>query len=282
MSTTKRNTLLAYLFIAPSLLVLCVLIVIPVLNAIISSVQDASGGFTFAVYREVFSTPGMWRDILFTVEVTLISCVVVMILSTLLSVYLRFNPGWLATFIQHVYYLPIFIPSIIATYALINLYQQHGWLNSILEAIGVSQYPKIVFTGTAIVLAQIWFHVPFTTLLLTSGFQGVRDGMVESARDAGAGFFRIATQILIPQIKNIALFAFTLVFLGCFGGYTVPYLLGPNSPQMLGVVVTETMGSYLEPQQASVISVIMFLICSVVASFYVINMTRSKSREQTS
>lgn len=282
MGTTKRNPLLAYLLIAPSLLVLCVLIVIPVLSAMISSVQDTSGRFTFSVYREVFATPGMWHNILFTVEVTLVSCAVVMVLSILLSVYLRFNPGWLATFIKKVYYLPIFVPSIIATYALMNLYQQHGWLNSILEAIGVNQYPKIIFTGTAIVLAQIWFHVPFTTLLLNSGFQGVPDGLVESARDAGAGSFRIIIQILIPQIKNIALFAFTLVFLGCFGGYTVPYLLGPNSPQMLGVVVSETMGSYLESQQASAISVIMFLICSVVASIYVINMTRSKSREWAS
>lgn len=272
-----KESILGYLLISPSLLILILLIVIPVLDALITSFQDQEGQWTFLNFLNVFHTPGMGLNIWFTLAITMISCFVVMAIGLALSVYLRFNQGWLSKFIQRIYFLSIFIPSIIATYALKTLYEEHGWLNTILINLGMQSYPHIMFSGIAIVLAQIWFHVPFTTLLLTSALQGIPNGQVESARDIGASSLTIIRSILIPQIQNISLFAFTLVFLGGFGGYTVPYLLGPNSPQMLGVVVSQTMADYVEPRQASAIAVIMFMISSLVATFYVKNMMQQKS-----
>ncbi|WAH36314.1 ABC transporter permease [Alicyclobacillus dauci] len=276
---TVRQTILAYTFILPSLAILVLMIVVPVFGALVSSARTDDGTWSLIAYRQVFQTPGFGRDVGYTLVITIISCCIVLVTSILLAVYLRLNPGWLSTFIQRVYYLPIFIPGIIATYAIKTLYEQHGWVNTIGEHLGIHAYPKIVFTGASVILAQIWFHVPFTTLLIGSALQGVPDGMVESARDVGARRLTIVWRILLPQVRNICLFAVTLVFLGCFGGYTVPYLLGPNNPQMLGVVVSATMATYMEPHQASAISVLMFAICAIVAAFYVQNMTKQKKSE---
>jgi len=273
-----KGQLYAYLTIAPSFAFILFLTVIPVAGALLATFRNSAGKWTLVVYSAMFRTPGMLADIWFTVEVTIVSCFVVMLISVVLSVYLRFNQGILVRLLENLYYLPIFIPSVIASYGIRTVYEQHGLLNLLLVNLGIHAYPHIIYTGIAIVIAQIWFHVPFTTLILLAALQGIPYGMIESARDIGASQFIILVRIILPQIRYVGLFAFTLVFLGCFGGYTVPYILGPNSPQMLGVVVSQTMIDYLDIKQASAISVVMFFLCSFVALFYVRNiMARQRS-----
>ena len=273
-----KGQLYAYLAIAPSVAFILLLTVMPILHALLATFRNSAEQWTLSAYVTMFRTPGMLADLSFSLEVTVVSCLVVMGISVLLSVYLRFKQGILVRVVENVYYLPIFIPSVIASYAIRTVYEQHGLLNLLLVNLGIHTYPHIVYSSFAIIIAQIWFHVPFTTLLLLAALQGIPYEMIESARDVGASQLTIFVRIILPQIWSVGLFAFTLVFLGCFGGYTVPYLLGPNSPQMLGVVVSQTMIDYLDLRQASAISVMMFVVSSFFAMFYVRNiMARQRS-----
>ena len=52
-------------------------------------------------------------------------------------------------------------------------------------------------------------------------------------------------------------------------GFTVPYLLGPNAPQMLGVSMVYYMTNYFEPYIASTQAVAIFLLSLVAAVYYV-------------
>lgn len=265
----EKGSLRAYMAIAPSLALILLLTVIPVFYALWETLRSSSGRWTLTTYVVMLKIPGILSDLWFTLEVTVVSCLVVMTISLILSVYLRFNQGVLVRLLENLYYLPIFIPSVIASYAIKNVYEQHGLLNLLLVNLGIHTYPHIIYSEFGIIIAQIWFHVPFTTLLLSAALQSIPTEMVESARNVGATRLIIISKILLPQIRSVTLFALTLVFLGCFGGYTVPYILGPNSPQMLGVVVSQTMIDYLDINQASAISVMMFVVSSFFAMFYI-------------
>jgi putative spermidine/putrescine transport system permease protein len=106
-------------------------------------------------------------------------------------------------------------------------------------------------------------------LILTAGLAQVPDGMLESARDVGAGWLRIFRRIILPLISRSVLIAFSLNFLGIIGSFTLPYLLGPASPEMMGVFMQRTFGDALAPDRAETQAVITFLICSVVGFLYV-------------
>jgi hypothetical protein len=51
------------------------------------------------------------------------------------------------------------------------------------------------------------------------------------------------------------LIGFALIFLGVVGSFTVPYLLGPPAPEMMGVYMQRTLGN-MRPEEAQVQAVV--------------------------
>ncbi len=130
-------------------------------------------------------------------------------------------------------------------------------------------FPRIVFDWKGIVITQVWLSLPFMTVLLTSVLQEISDTLVESARDVGATSWAIFRQIVLPLSLPGAAIGVTFIFLHVLGGFTVPYLLGPNAPQMLGVSMVAYMVNYYDRENASTQAMIIFLLSLVAAVYYV-------------
>jgi ABC-type spermidine/putrescine transport system permease subunit I len=61
----------------------------------------------------------------------------------------------------------------------------------------------------------------------------------------------------------------TFTGIGVLGSFTVPYLLGPNAPTLLGVTMTNYYQSYNEPQLSSAIAVLVFIMAAGLGALYV-------------
>ena len=72
------------------------------------------------------------------------------------------------------------------------------------------------------------------------------------------------------------LVAMTFVFMGNVGSFTTPFLMGGNHPKMLGIAVYDQFNSYMDYERTAALSVIMFLICSVAATFYIMSNLKQK------
>ena len=77
-----------------------------------------------------------------------------------------------------------------------------------------------------------------------------------------------------------ALIAFCLNVIGVFGAFTLPYLLGPAQPQMMGVYMQQTYGEYQDRSGAETQAVITFLISAVVGILYVRTITRQRAERR--
>ena len=80
----------------------------------------------------------------------------------------------------------------------------------------------------------------------------------------GAGAWPIFLRIVVPLTLRQALIALTLNFIGVLGSFTIPYLLGPTAPQMMGPLLDATYADYREPLQADALAVIPFLLAALV------------------
>jgi ABC-type spermidine/putrescine transport system permease subunit I len=138
-----------------------------------------------------------------------------------------------------------------------------------LNIFGITGYRTPYLKPDAIIIGLVWESIPFTVLVLTAGLRQISDSLIESARDVGAGDWTIFRRIILPLIIRPVLIVFSLNFLGIFGSYTVPYLLGPAAPQMMGVFMQQTFGQYRRPDDAETQAVITFLICSLIGLLYV-------------
>lgn len=166
------------------------------------------------------------------------------------------------------------MPGVILAFALIRFIGPHGTVDSLLQLIGFTHYVTPYLKPTGVIIGLVWDNIPFTVLVLTAGLRQVDNALIESARDVGASQFRIFRSILLPLIQRPALIVFCLNVIGIFGSFTIPYLLGPAAPQMMGVYMQQTYGEYQDRAGAETQAVITFLFSAVVGILYVRTVTQ--------
>lgn len=231
-------------------------------------------------YVAFFGDAYSMANLRFTLEMSLISALTALALSFGIALYLRFSAGRIATMIHALSLFPLFVPSIIISYALVRFLGPNGLFQLLLEQIGITQYRTPYLTPVGPFLAFVWENLPLPVLVLSAGLTQVSDHAVEAARDLGARPLRILWEILLPQTRRSLLIAFALIFLGILGAYTVPYMLGPAAPEMMGVYMQRTLGNLQDPDSAQVQAVVLMAIASVVGGFYIATMLKSQGAER--
>ncbi|MFC3746541.1 ABC transporter permease [Paenibacillus sp. GCM10012306] len=274
-SRGAKSSALGLGLVLPSFLLLLFMIVVPIFTSIQESLTG-SNGFTWDNYKFLFTDIAMRRNIIFTLQLTAVSSIMVLVIAYMLAVFLRFSSGRVVKWIQSLYYIPMFIPSVIATYGIMNLYGNHGWLARILMLFTDAPFARIIFDSKGLILANLWFNIPFATMLLSSALSGIPNAVIESAKDVGAGKIQVFFRIIFPLSFKSMLVAATFVVMGIIGSFTAPFLIGPNAPQVLGVAMQQQFSVYFETGIASACAVFMFGICSLVGYFYIRNMMKEE------
>lgn len=252
--------------------ILVVLVLVPTVRMVLGTFFDASG-FTLARYAYFWSDAYSLANLRYTLVMTLASCAAALAISTVIALYLRFSTGRIAATIHALSLFPLFVPSIIISYALIRFLGPNGLFQLMLERIGIPFHSPYL-TPIAPFLAFVWENIPLPVLVIGAGLAQVSDAAIEAARDLGAGPMRILAEILLPQLKRALLIAFALTFLGVIGAYTVPFMLGPPAPEMLGVFMQRTLGDLQNPEAAQVQAVVLMGFAGVVGALYILTMAR--------
>lgn len=230
---------------------------------------------TLEVYRTLLLSPFVQADLRLTLTVTLFTVVLILLVGYTLALLVRFGRGRLATTVRSLYLIPMFVPVVIAAYAFITLYGPHGWLDALLHHVGVG-YRSPIYSAPGIVMGLVWSHIPFAALLLGSGLDALPEEQIEAARDSGAGFPTILWRIILPLNLTPTLIVAAFGAIGVLGSYTVPSLLGPNAPQMLGVAMEQYFGAYRQPQAAVALAMIAFAAAAVIGALYVWGISRTR------
>ncbi len=231
-------------------------------------------------YVYFFSDAYSLANLRYTMEQGLVSALSALAISFGIALYLRFSAGRIATMIHALSLFPLFVPSIIISYALVRFLGPNGLFQLLLEQVGFTHYRTPYLTPVGPFLAFVWEALPLPVLVLSAGLTQVSDHAVEAARDLGAGPFRILWEVLLPQVRRSLLIAFALIFLGIIGAYTVPYMLGPAAPEMMGVFMQRTLGNLHDADAAQVQAVVLMVISSVVGGFYIATMLKSQGGER--
>ena len=223
---------------------------------------------TAQAYTAVFKDERFWPDFILTLVVTFVSTTIVLAMAMGMGLYQRIKGGKLASILSMLSLVPLFVPVVIAAYAIAQFYNGVGFMRTIMAQFGID-FPVITATRNAIIIGTIWTSLPFAILMITSGLQSVPNALIETAQDAGAGFMRIVRTILIPLAFVPIVIAGTFTAIGIMGSFTVPLFLGPNQPTMLGVEISNFFTAYNRPQQSIVMAFVIFAAASGIAVLYI-------------
>ena len=127
---------------------------------------------TFLAFTKLFASQFFTDNFALTLRVSLVSVILLVLVSYPLALFSRFGRGKPAEVIRVLSLLPMFVPVIIATYALITFFGDNGWAEAILMRFGIP-YNSIIRQESGIVLGQIWVGIPFAVLMLSSGLDSI-------------------------------------------------------------------------------------------------------------
>ena len=280
------QSVLGYALILLPLVVMGTLILYPAFLSIANTVTEHSPGGSLQVsladYVEFFNTPLAVRNLAFSLRITAVTVAVLFLAGFPISLYLRFTHGRLGNLIQMLALFPLFVPGIIAAYALIRFIGDNGWLERFLHLLfGYEGFTSPYLRPAGIVVGLAWEGISITVLILTAGLSQIPDSLLETATDVGANRWQSFWRITMPLMKRSVLIVLTLNFLTVFGSFTIPYLLGPASPEMMGPYMRRTFYDANLPSRAQVQAVITFLISAVISLLYVRSVVSQKVEEES-
>lgn len=244
------GTLLAWILLAPSLLLLVGIILYPVVNTISLSFQSLNLGFPLLNqgvglenYGKILTNAvfGFWSSVGFSLLFSLVSTAVAFAIglafALLLNQRLRFQLLW-----RGLALVPWVIPYVVVAYLFFYMFNsQYGIVNSILNGINILGWrpfpqPLPWFGGDghlaqiATMFAAIWNKFPFFTLMLLAGLQTIPAELVDAARVDGAGAFRRFWSVTLPGLRGIIVVTTTLMFIWGLNEFAIIWAMTNGGP----------------------------------------------------
>ena len=269
------------LLVAAPVFLVCWMVIWPIISAIARTVwlPDASGQerFSLQTYQFFFTDQYSLNNLYLTLWTTAIVAAILLVICLPIALYLRFANNRIAAYVQGLAIFPMFVPSIILSYAVIRVLGPNGTVDLILNAVHLPKIRSPYLTPWGPVIGLVWDNIPLTVLILLSGLGSVSNQAIEAARDVGAGPLRLLWNIILPRITNSILVALSFQILGLFSAFTLPYVLGPAAPEMMGPFMQRTFRDVNDPLNAVTQAVIAFAFCLVFGLFYVRSVAKNRA-----
>lgn len=270
MKKKLSGRILPYLFILPSLILLAGVVFVPIGISFFRSFCLEEGGFGLDNYRYFFADPIQRSNILYTLSVVMVTVILAIGGAYLFALYLRFSKTWVSAVLERLYLIPRFIPALVAVNGMITVIRDSGLLNRISRLFGMDLRIGYMYDAKGLVLMNLWFNLPFATMLLSAALAKIPDATIEAARDVGAGKLQILKDMVLPLTYRDIFITSTFIFMSNISAFTTPYLIGGTSPQMMGIALYYQFnnGHY---ERAAALSTIMFLFSLGSAAVYIIS-----------
>jgi putative spermidine/putrescine transport system permease protein len=279
--TKKSGRPIGLLLVAAPVLLVAWMIIWPIISAIGRTIwlPDEGGAerFSLETYRFFFTDQYSLNNLSVTLWTTGVCALLLVLICLPIALYLRFAKGRLAAYVQGLAIFPMFVPSIILSYAVIRVLGPNGTVDLLLNSVGLPKIRTPYLTPWGPVIGLVWDNIPLTVLILLSGLGNVSNQAIEAARDVGAGRLALLWHIILPRISNSILVAVSFTVLGIFSAFTLPYVLGPAAPEMMGPFMQRTFRDLNDPTSAITQAVITFCFCIVFGLFYVRSVAKNRT-----
>jgi spermidine/putrescine transport system permease protein len=246
--------------------------VVPLALLFVKSFQTSLGygqvsdHLTFSAYVTALTSP-LYRTVAVNALVIGgIGTVLTLLLSFPLAYFIRFRMRRGQNTILLLIMITLFAGYIVKIYAWTTILGTYGLINTGLERIGVISQPLsvLLFSRFAVLIVVTYLSIPVSTLILVGSMQNVDRGVLENARDLGAGGLRTVTSVLVPLCMTGIVGSLAYGFVVIAGDYITPQLVGGTTGQMIGVPISDQFLTIGDQPLGSALSFVMLAVFVIV------------------
>lgn len=236
----KKDTGMAYIMLAPVLILLSIFVVWPAIQAIYLSFFDwsfyTSSEFVgLKNYTNVLTDDKFWnaigRGLIFVVMTVPVGLVIAFLVASLATSVSR----RVSTVLKVSIYIPTVISGVIASLTFMLIYDYSGGLlNALINLFGLTNQAWLgdaKWALGAIAVPAVWLGLGLTTLIMIAAMLDIPESFYEAAELEGANWFQRTIYITIPQMKNVLLYLLVTGFVASIQQFELPLVMtggGPN------------------------------------------------------
>ncbi|MEM8591313.1 MAG: sugar ABC transporter permease [Pseudomonadota bacterium] len=294
---TRQNRWLIWIFLAPTMGLMGVLLYYPMIGTVVESFYDTSfispdpRFVGWEVYEKVWNSRQfpqiVWNSVVWTLGVVLLQNVLGFFVAMLL------NQGLPAQGVTRaLVMLPFILPGVVTAILWRFMYDpQLGLMNSLLIRLGFLEDNAAWLASSdtamaAVIFVAVWKGFPFSMLIYLAALQSVDRSQLEAATLDGAGPWRRLIDVTLPAIKPVILVNIVLTLILTFNYFDIVWVMTRGGPQnathIFPTRIFETGFGQFRFGEAAVYGVFSILILSVLVALYVIVQRTADGRRGTS
>ncbi len=226
-----------WLLLAPALLWLGALIILPHVDLAILSLRERTGPREYAPslaqYRTFFEEPLYWH--------VFVRTAVISIIATLLTLAVAFPIAWIiaklargrsSSLLLIVCLIPFWVSETVRTLGWMILLRESGVLPGLLVKLGLTAVPiELLYHDATLLVGLVYTSLLFMVMPLISSLESLDNALIEAAYDLGANGFAVLRTIVIPHAAPGITAGCIVVFMLTLGNYLTPTLLGVKNSQ---------------------------------------------------
>ncbi|MBN9427535.1 MAG: ABC transporter permease [Burkholderiales bacterium] len=252
--------------VAPSALVIAVLLMLPLAWLVLLSFTGAQGGFTLAHYARLFDDASYARAFNLTLWLAAITTAVCALAGYVLAYAMTLMPRATVTATMALVALPFWTSVLVRTYAWMVLLQHRGIVNSLLLDWGLIDAPiPMMHNATGALIGMVHIMLPFMVFPLHAALQKVDPDHARAAAAMGASPTYTFWHVIFPQTLPGLFAGCVLVFVLSLGFYITPALLGGGRTVVMSILIEHEVTSSMNWGSASAVAI--FFVAVVLAIF---------------
>lgn len=162
--------------------------------------------------------------------------------------------------------IPMWINTLLRTYAWISLLSDNGIINSLFKLLGLNQQ-TMMYTNFSVVMGLVCDLLPFMVIPIHTSLAKMDHSLVEAASDLGANRFQTFTKVILKLSLPGVINGVSMVFLLSISSFVIPQLLGGHQFVLIGNLIENQFISVGDWNFGSSISVILAVIILVMMGF---------------
>jgi multiple sugar transport system permease protein len=286
-----------YLYIAPALLVMLLVIGYPIYYTIYLSFFDTPPSLAmsdkifvgFANYTRVLASQSFHEVTLNTFIWTVFSTFFAFVLG--FGAALVLNREFMGRgLLRGILLVPYVISAVAAAYVWRWIYHSDfGVLGALAVQFGLTDRPVNFLDSTtwvlpSLIVVNVWKEFPFVMIMMLAGLQTVPDQLLRAAQVDGAGTVQRFWHVTLPHLKGVTIITVLLLFVANLNHFTIPWVMtggGPAGASEIWITAIYQLAfGRIRFGLASAYSVILFVAMMVIGYFYVRALTRGDERGQ--
>lgn len=238
----------------------CLLIALPILLIVLYSVTTGDNSlvtihFTLDNFKKI-ADPVYVSVFVKSLQIGLIATGICLVLAYPMAYFIAKCSESVQDILILLVTIPMWINTLLRTYAWISLLADNGIINSLLKMIGLDPV-TMMYTNFSVIIGLVCDLLPFMIIPIHTSLAKMDYSLVEAARDLGANRIQTFTKVTFKLSLPGVISGVTMVFVLSISSFVIPVLLGGHQFVLIGNLIENQFISVGDWNFGSAISVLL-------------------------